>query len=165
MKTTSLQISAAFTFKVPEVPYPRMRLSGDGAVVSEQFTAPVGAFEPFVYINPFLSRKHFPENPKLGKWKDELVFFPARRMSRIPKILNKLGLRAPTYHHAAAFGLQIEHAPVSGMVIFPHPHVFIEGIGNCQISFQSRVLKPEVRYACIANVSVYKEPIWAVGIV
>ncbi len=163
MQTTSLAISAALTFKVPEVPYPRMRLSGDGTVIPLRLTSPPKT--PEGYINPFLSDKYFPKDTKLGSWKDELVFFPVRRMSRVPKILQKLGLRAPTYHHAAAFGLQIEHVPVSGMVIFPHPHVFIEGIGNCQISFQSRVLKPEVRYACISNLSVYKEPIWAAGIV
>ena len=165
MQTTSRPISAALTFKVPEVSYPRMRLPVDGMVVPGQLTSPVGTLEPFVYINHFLSCKYFPGNPKLGKWKDELVFFPVRRMSRVPKILPKLGLRAPTYHHAAAFGLQIEHAPVSGMVIFPHPHVFIEGIGNCQISFQSRAFKPEILYACVSNISVYKEPIWAAGIV
>lgn len=159
---TTLAIPAALTFKVPDVSYPRMRLSGDGSVIPEHLTSPPAI--PEGYINPFLSKKYFPENPELCDWEDELVFFPARRMSRIPNILKKLNLRAPTYHHAAAFGLQIEDAPVSGTVIFPHPFVQIEGIGNCRVSFESRVSKPGVRYACIANVSVYKQPVWAVGI-
>ncbi|MSU55152.1 MAG: hypothetical protein EXS46_01260 [Candidatus Taylorbacteria bacterium] len=160
---TMLAISVALTFKVPENPYPRMSLSGDGVVIPAQLTSPAGIFESLVYINHFLSRKYFPENSELGDFENELVFFPVRRMNRVPKILEKLGLRAPTYHHAAAFGLRIEDAPVSGMIIFPHTPVFIKGVGNCQISFQSR-LNFERRYVCISNLSAYKRPVWAVGI-
>lgn len=155
---TTLAIPAALTFKVPDVSYPRMRLSGDGSVIPSRLMALVGAFQPFVYVSQYLSAEHFLENPKLLRWDDELVFFPVRRTSRIPKILRKLGLRAPTYHHAAAFGLRIKESPVAGTVIFPHAPVAIGGVGNCHVGFLTS------GYACAAALSVYKQPVWAVGL-
>lgn len=155
---TTLAIPAALTFKVPEVSYPRMRLSGDGTVIPTKLTTLVGAFQSFVYVSRYLSAEHFSESSNLFRWNDELVFFPVRRTSRIPKILRKLGLRAPTYHHAAAFGLRIKESPVAGTVIFPHEPVTIGGIGNCHVGFLTS------GYACTATLSVYKQPIWAVGL-
>ncbi|GEM_PF-7123690 len=154
---TTLAIPTPLTFKVPEVSYPRMRLSGSGMCTPSR----LAALKHFVYVSPFLSEKYFPENATLCVWEDELVFFPVRRLSRVRKILDKLGLRMPTYHHAATFGLRVKDSPVAGSILFPHQPVVVPEMGECQTAF---VLDGKCRYVCACSLSVFKQPIWAVGL-
>ncbi len=160
MQNTLLQLSATPAFKVSEISYPRMRLSGSGGIIP----AALASLKHFAYVSQFLSAAHFPENPEIDPWDDELVFFPVRRLSRIPNILRKFGLHPPTYHHAAAFGLAIKDSPVVGPVIFPHEPVVIpalEALGKHRVSY----VVERSSLACVCYMHVLTRPAWVVGLV
>lgn len=164
MQTTVLPSLPAVSFAlnfpvVSSESYPRMRLSGDGSLVPSALLSS----KRFLYVSSFLNSHCFPDNPKLCAWDDELVFFPIRRVSRVTKVLEKLALRAPTYHHAVAFGLRIEKSPVGGPVFFPHKGVLIpEHGGPCFTAF---TLIDGSRYAVVPlPVIALSAPVWAVGV-
>ena len=137
--------------------YPAMRVVGDGFLTPSNL---VGSFA--TYDADLTEGEPFGVNQHLPAWDDELVFFKIRRTSRIPKVLAKLGLRAPTYHHAVALALCAPDAPLEGEIIVAHPPI---GTRNRPVSrLAIRIGPGEAHLFAIAAGQVFRSAIWAVGI-
>lgn len=167
MQPILLDTTLETAFRAPQLSdYPRMSLTGVGNLLPSQLRAEKrGTMRVFDFVSPYLTDELFPGDNLLFQWRAELVFFPIRRVSRIPKVLAKLGLRAPTRHHALAFGLEIRKAPVMGHVLFPHEPVSASPVGEFQIVYEVRENLPYVRHMAYARpLSRFDGHYWVVGV-
>jgi len=144
------------TFTIDDCP--SMRLSGDGMLspLILQRNHLVQCAEELFDDNPFC------RNQFLRSWSDRLVFFNIRRVTRMRKVIEKLGLREPTYHHAVALALRARSMPVTGTVVIGHPPL---GTANLALSRLSVFREGnDVKLIKVGAAHVFTKPVWAVGV-
>ena len=137
--------------------YPSMRVAGDGFLTPQSLRgSSVTADADLAEGEPFGVNQHLP------RWDDELVFFQIRRTSRLPKVLARLSLRAPTYHHAIALAQCALDAPIEGEIIVAHSPI---GTRNKTVSrLAVRIESGEAHLFSVPLGTVFPSPVWAVGV-
>lgn len=141
------------------IEYPTMRLSGDGWLTpsslkgSRAVSCDIRLYEDGRYQT----------NQFVVAFDDVAVFFPIRRTSRMHKVLEKLDLALPTYHHAIALAMKVSSTPVTGTIVVGHSAI---GAGPTDRALMRLCLTvgKEHSLLSIRAAHVFPKAVWGMGL-